>query len=97
MPAVNFFIRWPSGEEEQCYSPSTVIHDYFKEGDSMPLGEFLVQVEKALKHASDRVVDSYGYACSSASDQLSKLQQKSGEFNNSSGKVMVLSMTNITG
>jgi uncharacterized repeat protein (TIGR04042 family) len=95
MPAVNFYVRWPDGKEERCYSPSTVIYQYFKPGDSMPLSEFMQRAESALTQASERVASRYGYYCSSASDQLGQLQQRVRQFDDSSRTVVVLSMTEI--
>ena len=37
MPAVNILLRWPDGAEELCYSPSTVVYDYFKIGENYTL------------------------------------------------------------
>ena len=95
MPAVNFYVRWPDGKEEQCYSPSTVIYQAFKPGDSMPLSEFMEKAEVALSQASERVKASYGYYCSSASDQNSQLRLRAAEFEDQSRQVTVLSMTEI--
>ncbi len=35
-------IRWPDGRRESCYSPSLVVRDYFREGESYPLADFLL-------------------------------------------------------
>jgi uncharacterized repeat protein (TIGR04042 family) len=70
MPAVNFVLLWPDGVEEKCYSPSTIVYDYFQPGESYSLDEFETLSEAALISASERVQQRYGYACSSASDQL---------------------------
>lgn len=75
MPAMHFTIRWPDGSEERCYSPSTVLLEYFSTGQSYSVTEFIAQAEKALMAASDRVAARYGYACSSAADQLMALKQ----------------------
>ena len=42
MPEMRFVIRWPDGRRESCYSPSLVVHDYFREGESYALDDFLV-------------------------------------------------------
>lgn len=80
MPAINFNIRWPDGSEENCYSPSTVLRQHFKSGDKMPLGEFISKAEVALGAASDRVSEVYGYACSSAMDQLAVIKGNAARF-----------------
>lgn len=28
MPEMYFHVRWPDGETQRCYSPSTVVEDY---------------------------------------------------------------------
>lgn len=93
MPAVNFYLRWPNGEEERCYSPSTVIYDYFNAGESLSVDAFMQRAEKALNKASDRVEQRYGYACSSANDQLMKLQRKSKDFDPQQDTVVILSLS----
>ncbi|MET9080315.1 hypothetical protein ABZX77_00205 [Streptomyces sp. NPDC004237] len=32
MPEMYFDVRWPDGDVQRCYSPSTVIEDYFTVG-----------------------------------------------------------------
>lgn len=80
MPAINFNVRWPDGSEESCYSPSTVLRQHFKSGDKMPLNEFVSKAELALGAASDRVRETYGYFCSSATDQLAVIKGKAARF-----------------
>ena len=36
MPEMRFVIRWPDGRRESCYSPSLVIRDFLREGESYP-------------------------------------------------------------
>ncbi|WP_276784170.1 MSMEG_0570 family nitrogen starvation response protein [Thalassolituus oleivorans] len=95
MPAVNFYVRWPDGKEEKCYSPSTIIYDYFKAGDAMPLSEFIHRAEQALTLASERVANRYGYYCSSAADQLKQLKRRITEFEDQGREVVVMSMSEI--
>lgn len=92
MPAVYFSIRWPNGQEQQCYSPSTVIHDYYKEGESMSLGEFTDRARIALTLASQRVEEKFGYACSSASDQLKEINHQAAKFEDPNGTVEIISL-----
>jgi uncharacterized repeat protein (TIGR04042 family) len=96
MPAVNFHVRWPDGKEEKCYSPSTVIYDYFKPGDVVPLSEFMRLAESALTLGSERVASRYGYYCSSAVDQLSQLKRRVTEFEDQGREVVVMSMSEIS-
>ncbi len=75
MPQVTFTIQLPDGETRECYSPSTVVRDYFAEGDEMPVAEFLTRSRKALGAASERVREKFGFACSSAASQLADIEQ----------------------
>ena len=80
MPAVNFNVQWPDGEQVTYYSPSTVIHQYFQQGAKIPLKDFLTQVDAALSAASERVFERYGYYCSSASAEQEKIQLKAQDL-----------------
>ena len=82
MPAINFDVRWPDGSEDSCYSPSTVVRDYFKAGETMPLAEFVSKADEALDAASHRVEQKFGYFCSSAMDQLAAIKAKAALFEN---------------
>lgn len=66
MPETYIEIRWPNGKKEHVYSPSSIIRDYFQAGTELLLGDFEVRCIQALDHASERVRERYGYACSSA-------------------------------
>jgi uncharacterized repeat protein (TIGR04042 family) len=39
MPEVVLQLCWPDGEASRFYSPSTVIYDFFKPGDTMSIAE----------------------------------------------------------
>ena len=95
MPAVNFVVCWPDGNEESCYSPSTVIYDYFEVGKRYSLDEFIALSEAALNSASERVRERFGYACSSANDQLSLIHARINHFKDSNiqGQVTILQMS----
>lgn len=73
MPEVLFTIELPDGATKECYSPSTVVRDYFAAGDEMPLAEFVDKGRRALAEASERVRAKYGFSCSSASAQLDEI------------------------
>jgi uncharacterized repeat protein (TIGR04042 family) len=90
MPAVNFKIRWPNGNEAAGYSPSTVIYEHLQEGASYPLAEFLERIEGGLNNASERVKQVKGFYCSSAMDTLSSL--KGQAHYQEDGEVEVVSM-----
>jgi uncharacterized repeat protein (TIGR04042 family) len=74
MPEMRFRIRWPDGQEEQCYSPSLVVKDYFVPGETYTLEDFLERSRTALRIASDRVKAKFGFACSRALAQLARIE-----------------------
>ncbi|WP_236761095.1 MSMEG_0570 family nitrogen starvation response protein [Acinetobacter sp. NCu2D-2] len=76
MPSVNFTVKWPNGQHDNFYSPSTIVYEYFQKGQKMLGNEFLNQVDNALHAASERVRARYGFACSSAMDTLNRIQIK---------------------
>ncbi|MEM7398017.1 MAG: MSMEG_0570 family nitrogen starvation response protein [Pseudomonadota bacterium] len=80
MPEVHFTVKWPDGEEETCYSPSTVITNYFAAGESYSVTDFLERARSGLKSASDRVEQRYGYVCTSAEAQLARIEQRASPF-----------------
>ena len=77
MPEMRFVIRWPDGRRESCYSPSLVIRDFLREGESYPVPDFLQRSREALQIASERVKAKYGHACSLALGQLARIEADS--------------------
>ncbi|WP_149139709.1 MSMEG_0570 family nitrogen starvation response protein [Gemmobacter caeruleus] len=92
MPEVIFHIRWPDGVEERCYSPSTIIHQHLSAGQSYPLDDFLARVRAGLIEASDRVAAKYGFACSSAMDQLARIEANARRYSADDAPVICLSL-----
>jgi len=80
MPEMRFRIRWPDGTPEACYSPSLVVKDFFSPGESYLLAEFLERSRTALNLASDRVEEKYGWRCSRALAQLSRIEAAAKGF-----------------
>jgi uncharacterized repeat protein (TIGR04042 family) len=74
MPEMRFQVRWPDGSEEECYSPSLVIKDYFEPGATYSLNEFLEKSRVALETASDRVKAKFGFPCRRALGQLQRIE-----------------------
>ena len=94
MPERNFEIQWPDGTTESCYSPSSTIENYLTTGKAYALEEFLSITNTALNEASERVRQKYGFACSSAMDQLNKIQQGAKQHQgNSNANVVVLKIS----
>ena len=74
MPEVLFTIKLPDGVTKECYSPSSVVRNYFAEGEEMPVSEFLARSRQALAEASERVRAKFGFSCSSAANQLEEIE-----------------------
>ena len=80
MPEMRFIIRWPNGAEESCYSPSLVIGEHMTPGESYAVSDFVERSRSALNIASERVQAKYGFACSSALDQLARIETAADHF-----------------
>lgn len=74
MPETRFRIQWPDGQQIDCYSPSSVVRQYFEAGQDYPLAEFVAKAQTALRLASDRVQAKYGRPCGLALGQLQELE-----------------------
>jgi uncharacterized repeat protein (TIGR04042 family) len=90
MPEVRFTVQWPDDSISSCYSPSTVVHDFLQAGQQYPLADFMTRSRAALNLASDRVRLKYGYACSSAMDQLNQLEARALSFQSHPGAVVTV-------
>ncbi|CAN5493862.1 MSMEG_0570 family nitrogen starvation response protein [soil metagenome] len=66
MPEMTFSVRWPDGRLEHCYSPSLVMHDHLATDTTYTVGDFLKRSTRALDIASSRVMEKFGFACTSA-------------------------------
>jgi putative flavoprotein involved in K+ transport len=95
MPEMNFRVKWPSGQEQDCYSPSYVIEEHLRVGDSYAVADFVQRVGVALHTASDRVLARYGFECSSALDQLRSIELVAADLTaeERAGQVAVLAFT----
>ena len=80
MPQMRFRVRWPDGTVMSCYSPSLVIKDYFKVGQSYGVGDFVARSTESLTIASERVRAKFGFACSAAADQLATIVTHAANF-----------------
>ena len=80
MPEVTFDIEWPDGSQDQFYSPSTVVNQYFKIGETYELHDFVNRSRESLNLASERVRQRYGSPCSMAMAQLLKIETKAIQF-----------------
>ncbi len=80
MPEMTFQIRWPDGVEQQCYSPSLVVHDYLSVGATYDVAEFVARTGRAMAEASDRVRAKYGFACTSAAATAEDIEQAARRY-----------------
>ncbi len=75
MPEMHFRVEWPNGHVDRCYSPSYIVEEHLTVGESYSVTEFVARTRTALQIASDRVPAKYGFACSSALDQLGVIEE----------------------
>ena len=89
MPEMRFCVRWPDDSTSDCYSPSSVVREYLEVGQRYSVAEFVERSRTALNIGSERVRKKYGYACSSAMDQLGRIEQESSRFDQHNEQVLV--------
>ena len=80
MPEMHFTVRWPDGDDTRCYSPSLVVREYLEVGRSYPLPDFMERSRTMLNIGSERVRAKYGFACSTALDQLRALEERADAY-----------------
>jgi uncharacterized repeat protein (TIGR04042 family) len=91
MPEMTFTVRWPDGTQQQCYSPSLVMHDFLEPGVDYALGDFVSRSTTALTIASDRVRAKFGFACTSAAAQIEDIEAAARQMPD--GHVTILTMS----
>jgi uncharacterized repeat protein (TIGR04042 family) len=80
MPERYVSVRWPDGQTQRIYSPSTVIEDYFHAGQTLPVADFVAASRAALTIASDRVRAAYGFPCSRAAASIAAVTAGGARF-----------------
>uniref|UniRef100_UPI00286C3B49 MSMEG_0570 family nitrogen starvation response protein n=1 Tax=Chamaesiphon sp. OTE_20_metabat_361 TaxID=2964689 RepID=UPI00286C3B49 len=85
-----FKIQWPDGSEETCYSPSSIVKNYFERDRDYELADFVDRAQTALNSASDRVLAKYGRPCGLAIGQLAEIKSKAAQFNSGTSHVRVI-------
>ncbi|SNY66087.1 MSMEG_0570 family nitrogen starvation response protein [Paractinoplanes atraurantiacus] len=75
MPERYVLARWPDGTRQRIYSPSTVVEDYFSDDHEYAVADFVNRCRTALRIASDRVQQAYGFPCSRAAASLVQVEQ----------------------
>lgn len=74
MPETPFTVELPDGTLKHCYSPSSVVRQYFSAGDTLSTADFLGKARQSLTEASNRVLAKFGFACSSAASSLEEIE-----------------------
>lgn len=98
MPEMYFDVRWPDGLTQRCYSPSTIVEDYFTPGSAYELTEFVERSRTALGIAGERVREKFGFFCTGASDQLARIERQAAAYGDvTDAKVTVESLTGADG
>jgi len=80
MPITYVHIEWPDNQTDQVYSPSSVIEDYFKVGETLRIDTFLERCNSSLNEASERVRKKFGYACTSAEAESYRIKLKCEDY-----------------
>ena len=80
MPEMHFRVRWPDGSDSRCYSPSLVIQDFFADGASYPLADFVARSREAYGIASERLRLEYGFGCAHAARELAEIERLAAQF-----------------
>jgi uncharacterized repeat protein (TIGR04042 family) len=80
MPEMLFRIRWPDGEAETCYSPSSVVKEHLAPGETYSIEDFRRRCRTALTIASERVKEKYGFSCGRALAQLDRIESACAGF-----------------
>ncbi len=75
MPEVRLSLEWPDGLITELYSPSTVILEHLRPGETLPVAVLQTRGLAALHDASERVRARYGFACTRTDEEAAKLQR----------------------
>lgn len=78
MPETPFIVQLPDGSLKHCYSPSSIVKQYFKTGETLAAADFLTSSRKALHQASERVREKFGFTCSAAASSLEEIEDWAG-------------------
>jgi uncharacterized repeat protein (TIGR04042 family) len=86
-----FEVRWPDGSAQPYYSPSLVVEEYLKVGESYPVADFVSRSREALGIASERVREKYGMPCSRAAASLASIERTAATFTDGTVRVVRVS------
>jgi uncharacterized repeat protein (TIGR04042 family) len=90
MPELYFHVRWSDGATQRCYSPSTVVEDFFAPGGVYGVADFVERSRQALRIASERVREKYGITCAGASGQLAEIERVAARYDSVPGATVTV-------
>ena len=93
MPAMTLRVSWPDGKETSYYSPSSIITQYFEDGQVISVNDFREISVKAFDHASQRVEQVLGFACTSAMASKHSILDTTEKYIDDNGSVEIISVT----
>lgn len=67
-------IEWPDNRVDQVHSPSSIIKEFFKKGESLPLSIFENKVVEALHQASNRFRAKFGFESICALSEIERIK-----------------------
>jgi uncharacterized repeat protein (TIGR04042 family) len=85
-----FQVRWPDGAVQRCYSPSTVVADYFSADTEYDLADFVERSRMALGIAGERVREKFGFFCTGASEQLAQIERAAAVYGTVAGAMVTV-------
>lgn len=80
LPEVHLTIQWPDGRTTALYSPSRVILETLSPGRRLTVEELRHQGREALRRASERVRQRYGFACTRADEEEHRLLETAATY-----------------
>ncbi len=92
MPEIYMSIEWPTGRKDFVYSPSTIIQKFFEPKTEMSVAEFKEKVVEALNAASDRVVQVYGFECTSSRMEMQRICKIVENFEDLQAPIKILTV-----
>lgn len=91
MPVTHVYIKWPDSTEDKVYSPSSIVKSYFAKEQEVTINEFNAICNTSLNEASERVIQKFGYACTSAMAEIQRIQNLCKKYDEEE-KVKIISI-----
>jgi uncharacterized repeat protein (TIGR04042 family) len=77
---VHFHVRWPDETQSRCYSPSAIVKNFLRPGESYAVADFVARSRRALEIASERVRRKFGYSCAHAAHTVGEIERIAARF-----------------